>query len=391
MIKPKDVTIGLLFFMYYMSLSSWLPFYNLHLKEMGYSGTQVGLVAGMFQAALFFVVPIWGILSDRIGNKKVLRIALSVTTLAILGMRFIEPYVLMLFYILLLALFHHPLGTLLDSLAIHHIHRDSDLAFGSLRVWGSLGWAVGSTLMGGYLLDHQLSMMFVLASGTYLFTLIITSGLGRGDTHQNLERDFSPRHMIRVFGRVPIILFLGIMILYGIGVAPLYVFINLYYHDLGASHQIIGLAFAVQALSELPFFFYGRWFIRKFGSPRVILLVISFAALRMLVYSFISNPIIAVASGMVHGVTLSLFWVAVTDYLHALIPGEWRSTGQALIWATHLGAGMTLGNMSIGILSDYFHMRRVMLFIAMFTAGVFVITTAYFKYTGDIRFSRKGI
>ncbi len=378
-LRVKSLLIGTLFFLFYASLSIWLPFYNLYLIEKGFSGTQVGIIAGTYQVMLFFVVPVWGLLADRQGNRRVLQLALFGSMLLLFGLQFIELYLFILAYILILAFFHHPLGTLFDSLALQHILESPRHSFGSLRVWGSFGWAVGTILMGQYLLHGDLSHIFTTATIFYFVTLLITLFLKKPDTPPDSQHNYSLSSVLQVFAEKKIFLFLLLLVFYGIGAAPLYLFINLYYHDIGAGNHIVGLAFAVQALSELPFFFLGRRLVGRFGSPPLLVSVLVVAILRLLLYSIISNPMVAVFFGMLQGITLSLFWVSVTDFLHRLVPARWRSTGQSLIWACHLGAGVTVGNMTIGRLSDFFHMQRVMLFAAIYVALVLTCMIFYFR------------
>lgn len=368
--------------MFYLALSLWLPFYNLYLKDRGFSGTQVGVIAGIFQAALFFVVPVWGMFSDHNGVRKALQIALMMSTLLIFGIRFIHPFFAILGYMLILAFFHHPLGSLFDSLAIHHAHGSSRLSYGGFRVWGSIGWAVGATLMGRYLITHGLDRIFPAAAIFYLITLLATFALGSSDTKVEQKYDFAVRHVAAVFGKKRVLFFLILLTLYGVGVSPLYVFINLYYRDIGAGNNLIGIAFAVQAMSELPFFFYGQRLVERLGAANLLVAVMGVAVLRLLVYSIVSDPLVAVALGVAQGATLSLFWVGIVHYLHKLIPVEWRATGQSLIWAFHLGAGVTLGNVVIGRLSDFYRMQHVMMLAALFTMGVTAMLFLYFRFYG---------
>ena len=379
MFNFKDIILSSLFFFFYLSLSAWLPFYNLYLKDIGFSGTQIGMVAALFQSSLFFVVPVWGMLSDRKGNRFVLQIALLMTSLVLYGTGYIPTFHLMLVYFFLLAFFHQPLASLCDSLALYYLHGHSRLSYGAFRVWGSPGWAVGTILLGRYLQTHDLKIIFTAGAGLYFITLLITLLFGKSDEYRGIKQDFSVRHIVSVFGEKRIIYFLLLLILCGIGVAPLYVFINLYFRDIGGSNQIIGLAFAVQALCEIPFFFYGRRLVARFGSPKILLFVMFVAVLRLFGYSQIGDPIIAVIVGCAQGITLSLFWVSVTDFMGGLIPKEWRSTGQSLIYAFHLGAGATIGNMSIGRLSDFFPMQQVMLMAGCYSTIVLFVMFLYFS------------
>lgn len=372
--------VGAMLAMFYIGLAAWYPFYNLYLKDLGFSGTQIGLLAGVYQAMLFFVVPVWGIISDRRGNRNVLIITIVISTLFIFGFQFVNSYHLMFLYLFFMAFFHHPMGTLSDSLAIHHINLYQRGTFGGMRIWGSLGWALSSTVMGWYLLTHSSRHIFPIAASIYVLLLLVTLFI-KPDRVQNLGQSrFTLSEVGKIFGERRIFIFLLLLLFYGISISPLYVFINLYFRDIGASNQLIGLAFSIQALAELPFFIWGHRVVKKFGAPFVITGALGVAIVRLLLYSQISSPGWALTVGLAQGLSFSLFWVSVVDFLHKLVPVNWRATAQSLIWAFHLGAGVTLGNICIGRLSDLMRMQTVMLIGSGFAFCVFLALLVYFRW-----------
>ncbi|RPH99086.1 MAG: MFS transporter [Calditrichaeota bacterium] len=374
----QGVILGSIFFVFYFGLSCWLPFFNIYLKQKGFSGAQVGIIAGLYQSVLFFVVPVWGIIADRFGNRRVLHIVLFCAMILVWGMRLISAYHLFILYVMIFAFMHHPLGMLSDSLAIGYIKQHQRAAFGEFRVWGSVGWAIGNVLMGRYLLTHELSLTFQIAAVFYGITWL-TIWLFHENPGSTVPSRRSPSELKSLFANKKMALFLLLLLLYGTGISPLYVFINLYYRDIGAGNQMIGLGFALQAFSEVPFFFMGASLVKRFGAHKVLLFSMTTAVIRLVLYGIISHPIPALLIGLGSGITYSLFWVAIVDMMHGLIPEKWRATAQSLLWAVHVGCGVTIGNISIGILSDWFHMRTVMLMAGGVTSLVLLGMVGYFK------------
>jgi len=234
--------------------------------------------------------------------------------------------------------------------------------------------------MGRYLLTHDSANIFRLALLVYGLAWIILWFYKKPDSFERVRVSFSLPELKEIFANKRIIIFLVLLSLLGIGFAPLYIFINLYFRDIGASNQIIGLGFSLMATSEVPLFFLGGYIIKRFGAARVLLFAIVVAATRMFLYSFISNPLIAVLLGLAQGLNFSLFWVSVVEIVHNLVPPHWRSTAQSLIWAFHIGGGITIGNMTIGWLSDFWPMQNVMLLSSAFT-GLVLVTMAIYFYT----------
>lgn len=377
--RLQGVILGSVFFLFYFGLSTWLPFYNIYLKDKGFSGAQVGVIAGMYQSVLFFVVPVWGVIADRFGNRKVLHLVLLSAMMLIWGMRLISGYHLLIIYVMSLAFMHHPLGMLTDSLAIGYIKQHPRAAFGEFRVWGSVGWAIGNVVIGRFLVTHDLSLTFQIAAVIYGLTWLTVWMFHDNHPAVAVQRRFSTGELKALFGNKKMLLFLLLLTLYGTSISPLYIFINLYYRDIGAGNQLIGLGFAIQALSEVPFFFWAKGLVNRFGTHKVLLFSMATAVLRLLLYGLTSHPTLALMIGVGSGVTYSLFWVAIVDMMHGLVPEKWRSTAQSLLWAFHVGCGVTIGNMSIGVLSDNFHMRTIMLLASLMSAFVLAGMYSYFR------------
>jgi MFS family permease len=372
------IIIANVYFIYYLALSLWLPFFNIYLLDSGYTGGQVGIITGVFQSMLFFVVPIWGLLADRFGNRLAMHIALAGVVIMLWFLRLVPSYLLLVFYMMCFAFTQHPIGMLTDSMAITYVKHSQRVSFGQLRVWGSVSWAIGSVLMGRYLLTHDSSSIFRIAPLVYGLAWLILWLYKKPDGVERVRVSFSLPELKAIFANKRIIIFLILLSFLGIGFAPLYIFINLYFRDIGASNQLIGLAFSLMAVSEVPMFFLAGHFIKRFGAAKVLLFAIAIGGIRLFLYGFISNPILAILLGLAQGLTFSLFWVVVVEIVHNLVPQQWRATAQSLIWAFHIGGGITVGNMTIGWLSDFLPMQKVMMMSGGMTMLVLVGMTVYF-------------
>ncbi len=370
--------MGAIYFLGYGSAGTWLGFFNLFLQHHGFSGQEVGLIMGAQQALLFFTVLFWGFLADRFGNKKMLAL---VSFLAIFLIRLIpaqHSFSAMLFMMIAWALVSHPIGTLADSLVVSQVKNSGKSSFAAIRVWGSVGWAVANLAIGFFLKSHAVSDIFLIAFACYfIHFLVILFGVRK---QKNGRQQTKPAWgELRILLRNKrLILFLSILLLYGICVTPINLFINLYFKELGGGYQIVGLAFGLNALAEIPLFFLAIPLVKRFGPLRVIIFSMFITLLRLAAYGRLQNPTSALYLSLLNGFSFSIFWVATVEYLHAIVPQEWRATGQALLWAFHLGAGLTLGNIVVGSLSDSIGMRAVMTLAAGLVLLVLFLLVLYF-------------
>jgi PPP family 3-phenylpropionic acid transporter len=181
------------------------------------------------------------------------------------------------------------------------------------------------------------------------------------------------------FRNAPLFLFLSLILMFGMAIAPLQQFINLYYLDIGASESFIGWVFFVQAIPEIPAYFIASRWVKRSGPEKLILFAMAVSMLRMLGYGLISQPEIAILFSIFHCVTIAFFLVGVVEYVQDRTPSHLRTTGQALIWAFHFGAGLTLGNISIGFLRGRVGMMDAMKVHAALALLILLLTFVFFR------------
>ncbi|MBK5260905.1 MAG: MFS transporter [Thermoanaerobaculia bacterium] len=76
----KKASLLVLFLTVFIDLIGFgmvIPFLSFYAREYGASGVVVGAVVGVYSIMQFFVAPVWGRLSDRIGRRPVLLISLA--------------------------------------------------------------------------------------------------------------------------------------------------------------------------------------------------------------------------------------------------------------------------------------------------------------------------
>jgi PPP family 3-phenylpropionic acid transporter len=175
-----------------------------------------------------------------------------------------------------------------------------------------------------------------------------------------------------------LLIFIGILFLYGVVCSPVNAFINLYFSELGVNNVIVGWAYALQALSEIPLFIIGNFLCKKFGSRRVIIISMLVMVIRMFLYGLLPVTSLALILGILQGITLSFFLVGVVDYIHKQLPDGRDATAQSLIWGLYFGIGHTVGNVLTGYLKDLIGMIGVMFYFAWLALFVMLLSAIFF-------------
>jgi MFS transporter, PPP family, 3-phenylpropionic acid transporter len=372
------IRIKAIYLSLYMAFATWRVFYNVYLDRNGFSGTEIGIINALIQASLVIFVPVWGIIADKRGIRPTLRIAVLLSAILIFFLGDILSLRWLIFYMLLLTVFHHPLGPLVDALAVQFAKPEPKrYNYGNLRLWGSLGWAVAS-VPGGYLFSVlDLKYIFPVAALLFLLTILFI-GIPFHKQKKIFRPDFQPISLKKLIENRALFIFIGILFIYGVVCSPVNAYINLYFSELGVTNSVIGWAYTIQAGSEIPFFIIGNFLVKRMGSQRVILISMAVMVLRMFIYGFLPLTALALIMGVFQGITLSFFLVGVVDYIHRQLPDGRDATAQSLIWGLYFGIGHTVGNLLTGYLKDTVGMIGVMHYFAWLALLVLLLSGFYF-------------
>ena len=350
-LMDERAVLCLLYFAYYGSAGAWFPFLNVYLQQIGLSGLQIGTLAGIRPAVILLSQPLWGVVADLWGRRRTLLLTTLLAAVAVLGFSWRGGFWFLSGWSVLYALSSNPVGPLIDSLVLDYLEREDDLSYGRLRMWGAIGWAVVAYGAGRAIAGRDMRLIFVFAAGLMFLGWLLALRTSRetagivGALGSNW-RDLGP-----VLRNRRLLVFLALVTLMQVGASPIFTFFSIYMNELGASRRLIGLAFGIQGLSELPVYLVAAAIMRRVGLTRTLVLAFLLMAARSLLYSFIAQPALAVALQLAHG-SFSLFLVASVEYVNRLVPSAWRATGQSLFWAAHMGAGAILGNTLAGYLYD---------------------------------------
>ena len=339
------------YFFYYGSGAAWFPFFNPYLRDIGLSGVQIGLLGGIRPSIMLLSQPLWGMAADAWGRRRMLiAMALSVA-LVVPGYRLGQTFAFLALWTVLVTLLNNPIGLLLDSVTLDHLERNGRPTYGALRLWGAAGWALVAVVAGRLLSNRDPRAMFSYAGALLLVLCVVTWRLPRErEGTRSLRRAWAG--VGALLRRRSLLVFLAVVTALQLGTVSIFSFYAIYLGEIGAPRDLIGLAFSMQGLSELPVYLGSAWLIRRIGPGRALTISFLAYAARALLYSVIRTPGLAVATEVLHGLSFSLFLVSSIGYVNAHTPPEWRATGQSLLWAFCYGAGSILGSTWGGWLYD---------------------------------------
>jgi len=348
------------YYFIYFAMGAFFPLLTLYLEQNGLNGIQIGSIMAMGSFIAIIFQPLWGMLSDKTQKVKGILINTIIAS-AVLGFLIpsIKNYTGIVILFAILFIFQSAIAPLADSIALH-----SGIEFGSIRQWGSLGFAIAVFVAG--MVAQYLELYFIFyIYGVCLFISLYFMRRIKTTPH---EAEFNPIHGIKqLFQNSNYILFLiGAFFTFGT-ICANNAYFGLLYKDLGGSLVGIGIAFLLFAASEVPFMKYSNFFIRKWGIVVVLIITSFISAVRWFWYSSSPSPILILIFFVLQGFSVGIYLPAAAEYIRENTAKELTTTAMTIYSSLSVGIGAMVCNFLGGYIKDTLGIQKVYLFFAVFT------------------------
>ena len=363
--KRGLLAMRVLYFLYFGALGGYWTYLNVYYKDIGLSGTQIGLVNTLSPLVSIFAATMWGMVNDRLGRPRaMLRIAIPGVIAACLGLSLAQNYSLIILCSCLMSFFLSAVIPLLDNTTLRLLGDQSD-RYGQYRVAGSLGFIVTS-LASGYLYEvtglHTIFYTYVTAMVLFL-----------------AAASFLPNERVHIGGSVwgglskmvrqpAWLIFAASVLLLWISNNGAMNFIGITVQEMGGSDSMIGLVWMASAITEIPVMLTSDRLLRRFGSTALLVVSLSLFTLRGVLLALMPTPEWAPWVSALGGLSFSLCWVASVKYANESAPDHLKSTAQGLLFSIMNLAGMA-GSLNAGWLYDNLGFRGLFWATAAFAAA----------------------
>lgn len=334
----RDLWITRLYYLMMVGGGGFLsPFLNLFYVRQGLNGIQIGWVVAIGSVVSLIAAPIWTERSARSHRPRLL-LGISLTLAAASTYLLSQQHIFLYIAIVaaLRSLVGSGIGPISDAMAVQ-VTGATRSGYGSVRVWGSIGWAV-IVLTGGFLTEKfGLVTGFVGLALSYLICVVLVHLLGR-------PRYTAPsrtplwtglRQISRQIIATPALVGLGLMmIVTGMANSGVGQFENVYLDQLGASAGLIGIASMVGSVVEIPSMLWSDRLVRKYNPAKVMMAsLLMSGALRAFIFFFPSVGTI-IAAKAVWGLSFSFYTVSLVRYIVERAAPEQTGTTLAVFTVT---------------------------------------------------------
>ncbi|UCZ51579.1 MFS transporter [Bacillus shivajii] len=372
---------GMLFF-FHSAMTMLISYLPVYFQQMGLTGSQIGVLLAVGPAAAIIAQPFWGFVSDKYKTVKRVILLCLAGALAVGFVVFqMAEFILLIPLLYFFFSFMSPAGALQDSLA-QKVSVQQGVSFGSIRMWGSLGFGTAS-LVGGYILSHiGVSNMY------YLYAFFICIALFFCYIAPDSVPSKKPVMLtsaLKLMKNGKLAIFLLMVLAISLTHRMNDSFLGLYIVELGGDESHIGLAWFIGVTAEAVVFALSVYWFRKYHALTFITVAGFLYAIRWLLMSFAPDPSIVLIIQVLHGVTFAMFYLTAFQFLTKLVPEELTSTGHLLFISVFFGISGVIGSIVGGSIINVSDVR--LLYTVMFGLSVVGFISAliyrYFYFKSD--------
>jgi PPP family 3-phenylpropionic acid transporter len=351
------VRLRLLFAAQGVALGSLLPYVVPLLSDRGLDPVAIGAVLGAGAVLSLLSYPLWGFLADGpVGRERsvlVTSLMGAAAGVAMLAADGDQP--LLGVAVAAVSLGVAPWVPITDAIALQALGEGAR-AYGRIRLWASAGWAVAALAAG---------FLYVWLGASIVVVAFIAASLGvaalawsprpSDPTHPGVVAE--PIRALRRWRRrrpasgadgpglaaiiraSPVVVpFLVAVFLEALGSTAGGSFVSLRILDIGGGPVLIGIAAALPAIIEIPFFSGSSVLAARLGLRWVFVIGTGVAALQWVVIALVPDPSVTAVARSIDGAAYALRYAAVVLVIGACLPARYRATGQSLVWI--VGGGL---------------------------------------------------
>lgn len=376
----KESRISTMFRFYYFfvffGLGVLLPLLGVYLNNtLHLSGTQIGTITSTGSIVMIFIQPLWGMLCDYTQKpREVLFGALLAT--GMIGFLYSTTvfYPILVIIAVALALSQSAIIPISDSIALNYVQKGKD-NYGSIRLYGSLGFALAVLVAGRASQSFGMGIIFYLFAAFMFAGAVLTWILPKQGTglHVNLVQGCQVLVKNHEF-----LLFLGSTFFIFGPINANNTYFGLLIMKLGGTLTAVGIMFLLSAGSEAPFMSISSFWMSKLGVDRILMLSALVSAIRWLFY-FCEPPLLLIyITTIAQGLSIGFFVPAAVQYVRDLASNSMRSTAVALYAAAGSGFGTWFSTILAGVLMDHFGIPSVYLcFFILTVVGLFLLVLLF--------------
>lgn len=356
----------------YGALACYFPYMAIYFKSRGLSYIETGIAFSVTSLVSIAAQPIMGYISDKYLNKKKV---IMINILACSGLVYLYVFA-QGFYSILLAIifqifFQSSIMSIMDAYCYDIADHTPAVNYGQMRLVGSFGYALAALLIGGVIQRQGINVAFVVYSVLFIITALFLGGIHHHSTLNAVRPHVSD--VAAVLKNVNFILFVLSVLILNITLAAHNNYVAMIIEATGGNVSNLGIVWFVQAISEIPLFYFGARLLKKYGELNVYIFAVLLYFVRMLLTSMSTSYVQVIGVQFMQSITYPLYLFSAMQYVKILVPDRLRASGITLLSSLGFGLGSLIGNLGGGYILQFdgpFFLYKVLTAVCILSAGL---------------------
>ena len=366
----------LMYNFYYLSWALFSALISVYLLGKGLKASEVSLIVSMSFLTSMIAQPFIGMLSDRYDAKKVNIVLFVLAALGGLFFAFADNFITMMIGYSFVLMLINGTNPIMEKIATASPYR-----YGKIRIWGTIGYALGSQFAGliyDYISPKAIFLIFIL---TMILTIIGTYGT-QPDMHVEhvSEEKVSTKELLK---NKKYIYFLVISaIFYGAtNMANTYV-PSMFVHD-GLPVGLTSTLLSIAVICETPIVLFSNKFMDKLSNKTLLIVAYVVVCLQFLSYGLnMSIPIKMIMTFIAKHPAGMLYIMINLKVVHTIVDEHQIITALAFVATIKNLVSIVSQNIAGYILDYYSYSVVFLIFFAVLVVGL-ILTILYKIDRGD--------
>ena len=324
----------------FAAVGAWYPYLAVFYQDTGFDLATIGLMTALGAAAALVAAPIWGAVADRYaGSPLVISLAALVAAGGALAMVLVDGVVGIAIALVLVSIAFAGIAPTLDARALETVGSDRN-RYGGLRAWGSASFIVAVAFTGALIQRAGSPSLFAVYVASLLVLALVSLPLRGDGAAPRLPRLSGIGVVLR---HRPLARFLPAVLLVWSASQAINWYFSIHLFDLGAPGELVGSAWAIGALVEVPIMAAYPWLASRVGSERLLVIGAAIFAVRALAISLVTDPLLVASTMALHGVAFALVIVGGVTFVSRHAPAATSATAQGILSAVVFSVAMIIG------------------------------------------------
>lgn len=334
-----------LVFFFFCTCYACLTYNTAYYLQLGLSNTAIGVIQSLNSVGAFVLPPLMGILADKIRSmRKALLLCIALNALFFALMPHLRTFAPLLLFTSVFAGFRNASDSLNMTWVVSELEqkkkRGIHLNYGSVRVWGSLGYSLFCIVLNLLMSHLGLSIegsFYLGAISMGIMLLLLLFGSRRSNAAAPDAAAAKPKALTmkqlkpgRLLHNYYYLTYLVVYILIWLASCFGLNYTTNLLEEIGVSTAFLGTVSGVRALFEIPGIFFSARLAKRFGYEKCIIASGIVFTLESFLFLTARNSATVLAAQALHGLFDGLFMGLYVTYLFTLVPHSLAATTQTI-------------------------------------------------------------